>query len=785
MKVGYEKGAIMKSSRLNINYKYRIFCSIVLITLIPIIFLGFYSYRTYVTELSDKIQSSSSASVNQVKNRVDTLLFNIRKNYIEAVEEEEIKWLLEDEIWYSDYTKLVKAGKTLWGPTYYTEYIEGYTFINFSTEWVLSNRGMYKYEMVKNKEEVEEVFHLMDDTLSRNYWITRLTTSTETLATETVNLRNISLVLNLPLIQKNPNGMLVVNLNMNKLKNVLKEDLAGADITVIDKEGSLIYSTNLEFARNYMKENESREIEKQPINNTMLKSEEGTEYSIAVKESDAMDWYYIVSYDWGSVNHGGEAILSITFLLFGLMIVILVLSWVFTNKLYSPVFQLAKYVTGLSPNKENDTTHNEFDLIAKRIDNLVDNNTVLENLVISQQPQLMELFQLHLICGDIKEEQIHSYMEKLNLSIGKYYMVMSINLKSQSSEEAYDEAGQDALRIDTIDNMPDKITGYFIMPPVCNARTITCAITAEDKKELDEKVMNCFSELDIFVMEKYNLHISMGISAAYEDIKEFRYAYQESIEALKGNEIFNRTKDYEVHNDLMFYSDFTTEESGFTYDRMLEREIKEAVDTGEKEKAFELVDVFLNSLITNNVRNNEMSLSLQRCMIAIILVAIDAGLRVNKIFDNDLSSILLRFNQIYDMDKISCFLKHEVIVPIIANLEEFRTSKSSEIMKDIQELIESTKGDVTLTECAEKLNYHPTYIWKVMKVEKNTTFSNYVSEYRLEEAKKLLVQTNMTVSEIASKLRYTNSQNFIRFFSKLEGKTPGKYRQEYKNLEEF
>ncbi|BCJ96200.1 putative HTH-type transcriptional regulator YtdP [Anaerocolumna cellulosilytica] len=775
----------MKSSRLNINYKYRIFCSIVIITLIPIIFLGFYSYHTYVTELADKIQSSSSASVNQVKNRVDTLLFNIRKNYIEAVEEEEIKWLLEDEIWYSDYTKLVKAGKTLWGPTYYTEYIEGYTFINFHTEWVLSNRGMYKYEVVKNKEEVEEVFHLMDDNLKRNYWITRLTTSTETLATEAVNLRNISLILNVPLIQKNPNGMLVVNLNMGKLKSVLKEDLAGADITVLDKEGNLIYSTNLEVARNCIKEIENHDFDKQLIGNTMLKGEEGREYSIAVKESDAMDWYYIVSYDWDSVNHGGEAILSITFLMFGLMIVILALSWLFTNKLYSPVFQLAKYVTGLSPTKENGTINNEFDLIAKRIDNLVDNNTTLENLVISQQPQLMELFQLHLICGDIKEEQIHSYMEKLNLSIGRYFMVMSINLKSQSSEEAYDEARQDALRIDTIDNMPDKITGNFIMPPVCNARTITCAVTADDKKELDEKIMNSFSELDIFVRNKYNLHISMGISSAYEDIKEFRYAYQESIEALKGNEIFSRSKDYEVHNDLMFYSDFTTEESGFTYDRMLERELKEAVDTGEKEKAFELVDVFLDSLKTNNVRNNEMSLSLQRCMIAIILVAIDAGLRVNKIFDNDLSNILLRFNQIYDMDKISGFLKYEVIVPIIANLEEFRTSKSSEIMKDIQELIESTKGDVTLTECAEKLNYHPTYIWKVMKVEKNTTFSNYVSEYRLEEAKKLLVQTNMTVSEIASQLRYTNSQNFIRFFNKLEGKTPGKYRQEYKNLEEF
>jgi AraC-like DNA-binding protein len=67
-----------------------------------------------------------------------------------------------------------------------------------------------------------------------------------------------------------------------------------------------------------------------------------------------------------------------------------------------------------------------------------------------------------------------------------------------------------------------------------------------------------------------------------------------------------------------------------------------------------------------------------------------------------------------------------------------------------------------------------------MKVEKNTTFSNYVGEHKLEEAKRLLLETDLTVLEIASKLSYTNSQNFIRFFSKLEGVTPGKYRQAYK-----
>ena len=77
-------------------------------------------------------------------------------------------------------------------------------------------------------------------------------------------------------------------------------------------------------------------------------------------------------------------------------------------------------------------------------------------------------------------------------------------------------------------------------------------------------------------------------------------------------------------------------------------------------------------------------------------------------------------------------------------------------------------------------SYHPTYLWKVIKMEKNTTFSDYVAEHRLQEAKRLLLETKMTVNDIAIKLNYTNAQNFIRFFSKLEGETPGKYRQTHK-----
>lgn len=58
------------------------------------------------------------------------------------------------------------------------------------------------------------------------------------------------------------------------------------------------------------------------------------------------------------------------------------------------------------------------------------------------------------------------------------------------------------------------------------------------------------------------------------------------------------------------------------------------------------------------------------------------------------------------------------------------------------------------------------------------SFSEYVSSYRHHMAKSWLAETDMAVKDIAEKLKYKNSQNFIRSFKKLEGITPGNYRQQ-------
>ena len=59
----------------------------------------------------------------------------------------------------------------------------------------------------------------------------------------------------------------------------------------------------------------------------------------------------------------------------------------------------------------------------------------------------------------------------------------------------------------------------------------------------------------------------------------------------------------------------------------------------------------------------------------------------------------------------------------------------------------------------------------------NTGVLEYISQRRVDEAKRLLKSGSGTVNEIAQQVGYANSLALIRAFKKLEGITPATYRK--------
>jgi YesN/AraC family two-component response regulator len=208
----------------------------------------------------------------------------------------------------------------------------------------------------------------------------------------------------------------------------------------------------------------------------------------------------------------------------------------------------------------------------------------------------------------------------------------------------------------------------------------------------------------------------------------------------------------------------------------LEGDLLEAVKTSSLEKAKELLHQFINRVFMVEASRYEYQVSLVRLLTDLVLILKESG-EFNNIIVNDGISMYEKLFRLKTADEIEKWFIQKIITPIIENLKISEKNQYKKVVDKVLNIIhEEFHTELTLEDCAARLNYHPSYIRRILKNEAGIVFSDYLAQYRIDMAKKWLIETDMKISDIASKLKYRNSENFIRFFKKYTGTTPGKYR---------
>jgi YesN/AraC family two-component response regulator len=86
-------------------------------------------------------------------------------------------------------------------------------------------------------------------------------------------------------------------------------------------------------------------------------------------------------------------------------------------------------------------------------------------------------------------------------------------------------------------------------------------------------------------------------------------------------------------------------------------------------------------------------------------------------------------------------------------------------------------GQITLQDLAKQSYYSPYYISKVFKECFGFTFTEYVRQIRLREARRRLLETQETVESIGRSVGYTDKTQFFRLFKQSFGMTPQQLRR--------
>lgn len=94
-------------------------------------------------------------------------------------------------------------------------------------------------------------------------------------------------------------------------------------------------------------------------------------------------------------------------------------------------------------------------------------------------------------------------------------------------------------------------------------------------------------------------------------------------------------------------------------------------------------------------------------------------------------------------------------------------------------LQEHLSDEISLAVLADEFHLNPQYISQLFKNEIGVNFLAYLTNIRMERAKKLLLTTDLSVADISEQSGYGDYRVFTKVFKKAEGVTPSQYRRDF------
>ena len=92
-------------------------------------------------------------------------------------------------------------------------------------------------------------------------------------------------------------------------------------------------------------------------------------------------------------------------------------------------------------------------------------------------------------------------------------------------------------------------------------------------------------------------------------------------------------------------------------------------------------------------------------------------------------------------------------------------------------LQEHLAEEISLSVLAEEFHLSAQYISQLFKSEIGVGFLAYLTNIRMEQAKKLLLSTSLSIAEVSEQSGYSDYRVFTKVFKKAEGITPSQYRR--------
>lgn len=346
------------------------------------------------------------------------------------------------------------------------------------------------------------------------------------------------------------------------------------------------------------------------------------------------------------------------------------------------------------------------------------------------------------------------------LKLGNCGYVMNIEIDSLEEDSNLDIKKDDVQLYDYLKRIVSQHNNCVVGPRL-GGRILVFIDTETRQEEMGKESMadiKLAAHILVGLKEDFKMSVSIGIGSE-RPVKEFHVSYEEAIRCLRYRDTHNIVRIRDIERVDISHEDFIKLET-----QML-KSVKFA-SSKTMDLFSELLDL-TQPLAEDKRRNKIMEL--------LVLAGHEARI------DGQDEIGFLNYSRLFEQykripaekfDAWACQNFEYILSSVVANRQG---KKSESIRAAIRYMEEYYMEPITLEEISGYVGVTPQHFSKMFKKELGLNYIEWLTNYRMDIAKELLMEGKDAIKEICYRVGYSDPNYFSRIFKKVVGVSPKEY----------
>ena len=453
----------------------------------------------------------------------------------------------------------------------------------------------------------------------------------------------------------------------------------------------------------------------------------------------------------------GRVILALALVLAALLSA---LFWWITLGSYKPIRRLTEDITG---QELKDMGSNELNLIRSFYNRTVEETEQLNSQLTELTPLVTRHLALRMAHGQIRDQQVFEALTRyarLNLK-GNCFAAMRLQLFGAGEKTGPEELSRLLERL--------SLPGVTLMQAELPDENALCLIVnyIGSDEEKDNAALDIANRLLSTLTQSGAPSFRVGVGGAYSDPLRMADSYNEASAAIQLAPADSRARVFPYASGQ---GDAFGTDSLHQLPPMPCSLLVSAVRRGENEVAVRA----LKELMASISDTTESMLYFRFYAVSLSSLLLKAAEEENVSLSAQATHSLVSFSSRQEFEQsVTAFTD--------ALCDEIRARRDQRDREDKEKLMSYILNhymdfDLSVQSAAEAVDIRKSQVSAIVREDVGLNFVQYVSYLRMNEFKRLLVESDQSITECVTAIGYQDAPNFLRKFKVMEGITAGQYR---------